>query len=58
MVDALAGVRQLEMAAMTQTPGKLMKNKDLASSDTPRETPGETAAGKPAEAGAPARAAN
>lgn len=43
---------------MTQTPGKLMKNKDMASSDTPRETPGETAAGKPAEAGAPVRAAN
>ncbi|PKP78318.1 MAG: hypothetical protein CVT81_04675 [Alphaproteobacteria bacterium HGW-Alphaproteobacteria-3] len=43
---------------MTQTPGKLMKNKDMASSETPQETPGEAAAGKPAEAGAPVRAAN
>lgn len=43
---------------MTQTPGKLMKNKDLASSETQQETPGDAAAGKPAEAGAPVRAAN
>ncbi|PKQ01942.1 MAG: hypothetical protein CVT73_20830, partial [Alphaproteobacteria bacterium HGW-Alphaproteobacteria-12] len=36
-----------------------MKNKDMASSETQQETPGDATAGKPAaEAGAPVRAAN